>query len=223
MVADILGGEAERVAAEIRNAGGEAGAAKIDVTSEPQWKALIAKTLQTYGRLDILVNNAGIGPAGTIEKTSLEEWRRIHAVNLDGVFLGCKHAIPHLRAAGGGAIINMSSVAGLMGTPTLAAYGSSKGAVRQLTKSVALHCAARRDAIRCNSIHPVFAATPMVEKMIAASKAPEETRSALAAQVPLGRLAEADEVAALALYLASDEARFVTGGEFVIDGGITAR
>ena len=232
-IARRFAAEGARVAvADIDAAGGRDTAATIgaaalflahDVTAEADWIANLARAAAAFGRLDILVNNAGIGPAGTIEKTSLEEWRRIHAVNLDGVFLGCKHAIPHLRAAGGGAIINMSSVAGLMGTPTLAAYGSSKGAVRQLTKSVALHCAARRDAIRCNSIHPVFTATPMVEQMIAASKAPDETRRALAAQVPLGRLGEADEVAALALYLASDESRFVTGGEFVIDGGITAR
>ena len=225
--------EGARVAlADIDATGGRAVAAEIgaaalflahDVTAEADWIANLERAAAAFGRLDILVNNAGIGPAGTIEKTSLEDWRRVHAVNLDGIFLGCKHGIAHLRAAGGGAIVNMSSVAGLMGTPTLVAYGSSKGAVRQLTKSVALHCAARRDAIRCNSIHPVFAATPMVEKMIAASKAPNATRRALEDQVPLGRLAEAEEVAALALYLASDEARFVTGGEFVIDGGITAR
>ncbi len=225
--------EGARVAlADIDEAGsaalaGELGAAALylrhDVTEEADWIANLARAVAAFGRLDILVNNAGIGPAGTIEKTSLEEWRRVHAVNLDGVFLGCKHGIAPLREAGGGSIVNLSSVAGLLGTPTLAAYGSSKAAVRQLTKSVALHCAARRDAIRCNSIHPAFAATPMVERMIAESKAPERTRAALAEQIPLGRLGEADEVAALALYLASDESRFVTGGEFVIDGGLAAR
>ena len=173
--------------------------------------------------LDIVVNNAGIGTWGTIEKTSLEEWRRVHAVNLDGVFLGCKHGIPHLRASGGGSIINLSSVAGIIGTPTLSAYGSSKGAVRQLTKSVALHCAGRKDGIRCNSIYPTFIATPMLELMIADSKSPERTRAALATQIPLGRLGEAGEIAALALYLASDELRFVTGAEFVIDGGLLGR
>ena len=224
--------EGARVAlADIDEAGGaalagELGAAALylrhDVTEEANWIANLARAVAAFGRLDILVNNAGIGPAGTIEKTSLEEWRRVHAVNLDGVFLGCKHGIAPLREAGGGSIVNLSSVAGLLGTPTLAAYGSSKAAVRQLTKSVALHCAARRDAIRCNSIHPAFAATPMVERMIAESKAPERTRAALAEQIPLGRLGEADEVAALALYLASDESRFVTGGEFVIDGGLAA-
>jgi len=219
-LADIDEAGLAAVAGEI---GGAALALRHDVTAEEDWLANLARAAAAFGRLDILINNAGIGPAGTIEKTSLAEWRRIHAVNLDGTFLGCKHVLKHLRDAGGGAIINLSSVAAMMGTPTLAAYGSSKAAVAHLSKSVALHCAARRDGIRCNSIHPVFTATPMVEQMIAGSRAPDETRRALAAQVPLGRLGEAEEVAALALYLASDESRFVTGGEFVIDGGITAR
>ena len=214
---DTEGGE--RVATAI----GAAGLfLRLDVTQEAQWLAQLGRAAAVFGRLDILVNNAGIGPLGSIEKTTLEEWRGVHAVNLDGVFLGCKHGIPHLRAAGGGSIVNMSSVAGIIGTPTLAAYGASKAAVRQLTKSVALHCAQRRDGIRCNSIHPTFIETPMVEAMIAAAKAPERARAGLASQVPLGRLGQAEEVAALALYLASDESRFVTGAEFVVDGGLSA-
>ena len=214
---DTEGGE--RVATAI----GAAGLfLRLDVTQEAQWLAQLGRAAAAFGRLDILVNNAGIGPLGSIEKTTLEEWRGVHAVNLDGVFLGCKHGIPHLRAAGGGSIVNMSSIAGIIGTPTLAAYGASKAAVRQLTKSVALHCAQRRDGIRCNSIHPSFIETPMVEAMIAAAKAPERARAGLASQVPLGRLGQAEEVAALALYLASDEARQVTGTHVSIDGGWTA-
>ncbi|HZS85547.1 MAG TPA: glucose 1-dehydrogenase [Stellaceae bacterium] len=232
-IARLFAAEGARVAlADTDSAGGQALAAELgeralflahDVSEEAAWIANLGAAAAAFGRLDILVNNAGIGPTGTIEKLSLEDWRRVHRVNLDGVFLGCKHALPHLRAAGGGAIINMSSVAGLIGTPTLFAYGSSKAAVRQLTKSVALHCAARGDGIRCNSIHPAFIATPMVDRMVATARAPAEARQALADQVPLGRLGEAEEVARLALYLAGDESRFVTGAEFVIDGGLTAR
>jgi NAD(P)-dependent dehydrogenase (short-subunit alcohol dehydrogenase family) len=209
-----------------RRAAMELGSATLflahDVADEASWARVLDAAAAGLGGIDTLVNNAGIAPSGNVEKTSLAEWRRVHAVNLDGVFLGCRGALPHLRAAGGGAIVNMSSVAGMIGTPTLAAYGSSKAAVRQLTKSVALHCAHRKDAIRCNSIHPVFAATPMVEAMVAGARDPVAARAALAAQVPLGRLAQAEEVAAMAVYLASEEARFVTGAEFVIDGGLTA-
>ncbi len=170
----------------------------------------------------MLVNNAGVATIGDVERTSLAEWRRVHAVNLDGTFLGCKYAIPRLRAAGGGAIINMSSIAGIIGVHNLAAYCSSKGAVRLLTKSVALRCARRKDNIRCNSIHPVYAETPMVQQMLASAPDPAAQRGALEAMVPMGRLARPEEVADLALFLASDESRFVTGAEFVIDGGLTA-
>jgi 3(or 17)beta-hydroxysteroid dehydrogenase len=231
-IARRFAAEGARVAlADLDAAGGAKAASEIggaaiflahDVTSEERWIANLAQAAAMLGRLDVLVNNAGIVEGGSIEKTTLEQWRRVHAVNLDGLFLGCKHALPHLRAAGGGAIVNMSSVAGIIGTPGLAAYGASKAAVRQLTKSVALYCAGRKDGIRCNSIHPTFIATPMVEAMIAGAKAPERARAVLEAQVPLGRLGEAEEVADLALYLASDESRFVTGAEFVIDGGLSA-
>jgi 3(or 17)beta-hydroxysteroid dehydrogenase len=219
-IADLDEPGARRVAASL---GAASLAVPLDVADEAAWIAALEAAASSFGRLDILVNNAGIGPLGTIEKTSLAEWRRVHAVNLDGVFLGCKHALPHLRRAGGGSIVNMSSVAGLIGTPTLVAYGSSKAAVRMLTKSVALHCARRRDGIRCNSIHPVFTETPMVEAMVGAARQPDAAREALAAQVPLGRLGRAEEVAAMAAWLASDEAALVTGAEFVIDGGLTAQ
>jgi 3(or 17)beta-hydroxysteroid dehydrogenase len=193
-----------------------------DVTSEEQWIANLAKAARLFGRLDTLVNNAGIGVRGNVENTSLADWRRVNAVNLDGPFLGCKHAIPLIAKAGGGAIINISSVAGLIGARDSAAYCASKGGVRLLTKSVALHCAHRRNGVRCNSIHPVYTDTPMVEQMLADSRQPEKMLEAMKAMIPLGRLGTPEELAAMAVYLASDEARFVTGAEFVFDGGYTA-
>jgi 3(or 17)beta-hydroxysteroid dehydrogenase len=193
-----------------------------DVTDEEQWIANLAEAARVFGRLDTLVNNAGIGTRGSVETTTLAEWRRIHAVNLDGPFLGCKHAIPRIAAAGGGAVVNISSVAGLIGARDSAAYCASKGGLRLLTKSVALHCAHRRNGVRCNSIHPVYTETPMVEEMLAASRDPQKMREAMAAMIPLGRLGTPEELAAMAVYLVSDEARFVTGAEFVFDGGYTA-
>ena len=193
-----------------------------DVTSEAQWIANLAEAVGHFGRIDTLVNNAGIGVRGNVETTSLADWRRVNAVNLDGPFLGCKHAIPLIAKAGGGAIINISSVAGLIGARDSAAYCASKGGVRLLTKSVALHCAHRRNGVRCNSIHPVYTDTPMVEQMLAESRQPEKMLEAMKAMIPLGRLGTPEELAAMAVYLVSDEARFVTGGEFVFDGGYTA-
>ncbi|HEV2546304.1 MAG TPA: glucose 1-dehydrogenase [Stellaceae bacterium] len=193
-----------------------------DVTSEEQWIANLGEAVRVFARLDTLVNNAGIGVRGNVETTSLADWRRVNAVNLDGPFLGCKHAIPLIAKAGGGAIINISSVAGLIGARDSAAYCASKGGVRLLTKSVALHCAHRRNGVRCNSIHPVYTDTPMVEQMLAESRQPEKMLEAMKAMIPLGRLGTPEELAAMAVYLASDEARFVTGAEFVFDGGYTA-
>jgi 3(or 17)beta-hydroxysteroid dehydrogenase len=193
-----------------------------DVTREASWTAALDAAHAAFGRLDVLVNNAGVATIGDVERTTLEEWRFVHAVNLDGTFLGCKHGIPRLRASGGGSIINMSSIAGIIGVHNLAAYCSSKGAVRLLTKSVALRCARRKDNIRCNSIHPVYAATPMVDRMLASAADPAGQRAALEGMIPLGRLAEPGEIADLALFLASDESRFITGAEFVIDGGLTS-
>ena len=218
-IADINREAGEALAREL---GAAAHFIEHDVTREEAWIDGLAAAARKFAQLDILVNNAGIAIIATIEKTTLAQWRQVHAVNLDGVFLGCKHVLPHLREAGGGSIINLSSIAGLIGDPALPAYCSSKGGVRLLTKSVALHCARRRDNIRCNSIHPVFAETPMLESFFANARQPEETRAALAKAIPLGRFAKPEEIAAMALYLASDEARFVTGAEFTIDGGLTA-
>ena len=164
----------------------------------------------------------GYASRSVIENTTLEEWRRIDAVNLDGPFLGCKHAIPLIAKAGGGAIVNISSVAGLIGARDSAAYCASKGGVRLLTKSVALHCAHRKNGVRCNSIHPVYTDTPMVGQMLAEARSPEKMLEALKAMIPIGRLGTPEELAAMAVFLVSDEARFVTGAEFVFDGGYTA-
>ena len=156
-----------------------------------------------------------------IETCSNEEWHRTFAVNVDGVFFGCRYGVRAMKAHGG-SIVNISSVSGLIGGRNLVAYNASKGAVRLLTKSVALHCAYRKYGIRCNSVHPTFIETPMVEAMLAATRDPAQTKAALTAQVPLGRFGRAEEIADLLVYLVSDESQFVTGAEFVIDGGLTA-
>jgi 3(or 17)beta-hydroxysteroid dehydrogenase len=218
-IADIDEARGQEVAAII---GKEAIFLAHDVTSEDQWIANLSEAARRLGHLDTVVNNAGVGTRGNVEQTTLEEWRRIHAVNLEGPFLGCKHGIPLIAKAGGGAIINISSVAGLIGTRDSAAYCASKGGVRLLTKSVAMHCAHRKNGVRCNSIHPVYTDTPMVGQMLAEARQPEKMLDAIKAMVPLGRLGTPEELAAMAVYLASDESRFVTGAEFVFDGGYTA-
>jgi 3(or 17)beta-hydroxysteroid dehydrogenase len=193
-----------------------------DVTDAGQWDRVVRETEAECGGLDILVNNAGIALMKDVETTSLDEWRKVHAVNLEGPFLGCKAAIGAMKRRGGGSIVNVSSIAGMIGHHSLAAYCSSKGGVRLLTKSVALHCARRGYNIRCNSVHPSFAATPMVEAMINESRDPAKMRDAVTKAAPLGRLAEPIDVARTILFLASDESAFTTGAEFVVDGGATA-
>lgn len=193
-----------------------------DVTDEDAWIAAVAKAVEKLGSISILLNSAGTGRATNVEETTLEDWRRVMAVNADGTFLGCKHGVLAMKQTGGGAIVNISSASGLVGGHNMAAYNASKGAVRLLTKSVALHCARKNYNITCNSVHPAFIMTPMVEGLIARGKDPAATQAKLEAQIPIGRLGEATEVADMIVYLASDEARFVTGAEFVIDGGLTA-
>lgn len=193
-----------------------------DVTCEDSWMAAIAEAGNANGPIAVLVNSAGTGRSTNVEETTLEDWRRVMAVNADGTFLGCKHAVIAMKQSGGGSIVNLSSVSGLVGGHNLAAYNASKGAVRLLTKSVALYCARKRYNIRCNSVHPAFIETPMVDSLIQRSRDPETTRRKLEAQIPLGRLGQAREVADMVLYLAGTESRFVTGAEFVIDGGLTA-
>ncbi|MFZ5609842.1 MAG: glucose 1-dehydrogenase [Pseudomonadota bacterium] len=199
-----------------------------DVTDEARWQEVVAKVERRFGALHILVNNAGIGDAqGGVspEDTSLADWRRVQEVNVEGVFLGCKAAIPAMRRASGGSIVNMSSIAALVATPFITAYGASKAAVRQLTMSVALHCAQTGSRIRCNSVHPGQVLTPMLEGLFHAHGESEgigfeAAKAAFRARIPLGEFAVPEDIAHGVLYLASDEARHVTGAQLVIDGGM---
>ncbi len=219
VVADLDRVAGERAAATI---GPRAAFRELDVTREDDWMAVTDAAVRGFGRLDILINNAGVALLKDIEATTLEDWRRLMAVNLDGVFLGCKHAVRVMKDRGGGSIVNLSSVAGMIAAPSLAAYGASKGGVRALTKSVALHCARRGYGIRCNSVHPSFAATPMLDGMVAGARNPEKSLSNYSAAAPLGRLAQPIEIARTILFLVSDESAFTTGAEIVVDGGLTA-
>ncbi len=211
---DVLDAAGKRVETEIRQAGGEATYLHLDVTQEADWQEAVERAVSTYGKLDILVNNAGILRRESIEETSKELWDTVLAVNATGVFLGTKHAIPAMRQAGGGSIVNISSVSGMvaLGAP---AYNASKGAVRVFTKVTAIHHA--KDNIRCNSIHPGPIDTPMTQTSDAAR------REKIIADVPLGRYGTSEDIAYGVLYLASDEAAFMTGAELVIDGGYTAQ
>lgn len=194
----------------------------LDVTSESDWLRVLSDVERAHGRLDGLVNAAGIAFLGSIEETDFAAWRRVQAVNLDGTFLGCKHALALLKR-GGGSIVNLSSISGIVGGHNLAAYNASKGGVRLLTKSVALHGARLRPQVRCNSVHPAFLEGPMVDDILAQTGHPEIARGRIARDIPLGRLGEPSEVAQMCVYLLSDESCFVTGSELLIDGGLTAR
>jgi NAD(P)-dependent dehydrogenase (short-subunit alcohol dehydrogenase family) len=195
---------------------------KVDVTDEAAMQHAIDDVAATFGGLHVLVNNAGIsGTPSPTDQVSDAEWDRVQAVNVKGVFYGTKHAIPHLRAAGGGSIINLSSIAGLVGVGGLAPYHASKGAVRLMSKNDAITYAAER--IRVNSIHPAYIWTPMVENHLRATAPDLEAAKAAAGSVhPVGHMGEPDDIAWGVVYLASDEAKFVTGTELVIDGGYTA-
>ena len=223
-VVDLNLDGAATVAGEITAAGGEAIAIGADVSVDADVAAMVAGTEEAFGALHVLFNNAGImhHDDGDAQQTSDEVWQQTIDVNLKGVWLGCRHGIPALRRAGGGSIINMSSVPGLIGGYNLAAYNASKGGVRLLTKSVALHCARQKYAIRCNSVHPTFIDTPMVKAMYEGSPDPAKTKAKLERQIPLGHMGEPDDIAWGIVYLASDESKFMTGTEFVLDGGITA-
>jgi NAD(P)-dependent dehydrogenase (short-subunit alcohol dehydrogenase family) len=221
VVADINESNARRVAGAI---GAAALAIHQDVTSEERWQEVVAKIIERFGRLDILVNNAGIAVVGTVEDTSLADWRATQNVNLDAVFLGTREVIKVMKA-GGGSIINISSIEGIIGEPTLAAYNASKGGVRIFTKSVALHCAAEGYPIRVNSVHPGFIATAMVTDAVASMSEDEGEafQERIMANIPMGHMGEPLDIANGVLFLASEESRYMTGSELVIDGGYIAR
>jgi NAD(P)-dependent dehydrogenase (short-subunit alcohol dehydrogenase family) len=221
-VDDTLG---KAVVERIAKAGGKAAYLHHDVRDEAAWPGVIAEAEKRFGRLDIMVANAGIGIMSLIETMTLADWQRQQAINLDGVFLSIKHAIPAMRKVGGGSIVLMSSIAGLRGAPGLAAYSATKGGVRLLAKSVALEYA--EDKIRCNSVHPGIIATPIWGKIPTGAdgnrrNAPIDPRERAAAAVPLTRVGEAQDIANGVLFLCTDAASYVTGQELVIDGGMTA-
>jgi NAD(P)-dependent dehydrogenase (short-subunit alcohol dehydrogenase family) len=194
----------------------------LDVTSEEAWTAALTEVERRHGRLDGVVNNAGVGTPGDIEKTSFAEWRRVMGVNADGVFLGCKHALPLLARSKAPSIVNISSASGIVGGANLAAYNASKGAVRLLTKSVALYGARKRPPVRCNSVHPAFIEGDMVDAMVKTRPDPAKAMAKLVAQVPVGRLGQAREVANTVVWLLSEASSFTTGSEVLVDGGLIA-
>jgi NAD(P)-dependent dehydrogenase (short-subunit alcohol dehydrogenase family) len=217
VIGDVNAVEARTTSESIRRSGGSARSVPLDVTKEESWKEALDGIRTAEGRLDVLVNNAGITKRISITEMPLEDFERIMAVNVRGVFLGIKHALPFMKQGGGGSIVNISSICGLVGHKlTNETYTTSKGAVTLLTKSVAVRYA--RDNIRCNSIHPGTVDTPMVQALFTD---PEKKRERLD-EVPLGRLATAQDVANAALFLASDEAGFITGAALPVDGGLTA-
>jgi NAD(P)-dependent dehydrogenase (short-subunit alcohol dehydrogenase family) len=229
VITDLQDGKGAELVASIEKAGGQARYLHHDVTQEAEWQAIVADIERAEGRLDILVNNAGIGIAcPSITLMSLEDWRRQQAVNVEGVFLGIKHSLPLMRKAGhGGSIINMSSVAGLRGSPPLAAYSATKGAVRLFSKAIALECANAKDGIRVNSMHPGIIETPIWLSIAGMGQpgvnAPPDLDAMSQTAVPLGVKGVPQDIANGVLWLASDESRYVTGMEMVIDGGLTLR
>ena len=224
VVTDIDEEDGKKVVQQIKANGGEAIFIKQDVSKEDEWKNVIETTLKTFGKLHILANSAGIGLGGTVEEVTLEDWKNLIDVNLNGTFLGTQYGIKGMKETGeGGSIINFSSIEGLIGDPHLPAYNASKGGVTIFTKSAALHCARQGYGIRINSIHPAYIWTPMVENFLKAQGDVEEGKKQLESLHPVGHLGEPDDIGYGVVYLASDESKFMTGSELVIDGGYTAQ
>jgi len=217
-IGDVREEEAQKVVEQINETGGRAIFLPLDVTSEDQWNSAIVAAVSEFGKLDILVNNAGIGGTSMIEDTTVEQWDRVMDINAKGVFLGTKAAIPEMRRAGGGSIINISSQLGLVGMDISSPqYQSSKGAVRLLTKSTAIQYA--KEGIRANSVHPGPVNTPLTELR----RGDPEIQRIMLSRIPMGRYGESEEIAYGVLFLASDESSFMTGSELVMDGGWTAQ
>lgn len=225
IVSDVNDSEGNSVAKEI---GGDCMYLHLDVQNETEWVDAMDKIMKRFGKLNILVNNAGItgfqegyGPQDP-ENASLDSWRRVHAVNSDGVFLGCKYAIQTIKQSEGGTIINISSRSGLVGIPGAAAYAASKAAVRNHTKTVALYCCQQGYKIRCNSVHPAAILTPMWEPMLGSGTDREARLAEIAKDIPMKKMGSAEDVANAILFLASEESKYITGIELTIDGGILA-
>ena len=219
ILADLQVERGEKLAAEL---GESARFVPLDVTRENDWKRTLAEAESLVSGLNVLVNCAGVSKPAPIDHASFEHWRETMSINADGVFLGCRYGVDALRRSGGGSIVNVSSMLGLKGGSAFPAYCASKGAVRMLTKSVALRCAEQRWNIRCNSIHPGAIDTPMMDPYVAGAETREEGVAGFGAAQPLGRVGEAGEVADLIVFLASDESSFITGAEIAIDGGACA-
>ena len=214
---------ADGVQSVAREVGDAATAMVHDVAVEEDWSRVVEDACTIHGRIDILMNNAGVMGTGApqdIENMSLDEWKFVQRINSDGVFLGCRAVIRIMKDSGGGSIINISSTAGIRAAPDIAAYGASKGAVRQLTKSVAAYCGLRGYNIRCNSIHPGMVRTPLGEAVLKLYGDLEASAEKRTKSVPLGRLGEVEDVAYAALYLASDEASYINSNELFVDGGM---
>ncbi len=217
VIGDVLDEDGKQTEAEINEAGGECVFVHLDVTDETAWQDAVSAAVDRFGKLDILVNNAGIARINNVEDTTSDEWDLVMDINAKGVFLGTKAAIPEIRKAGGGSIVNISSIAGLTGGRT-SSYAASKGAVRLLTKSTAIQYAG--ESIRCNSVHPGVIETPMTTPVMLNT---QEGRDLNASRHPLGRVGQPEDIAYGVLFLASDESSFMTGSELVIDGGLTAQ
>jgi NAD(P)-dependent dehydrogenase (short-subunit alcohol dehydrogenase family) len=231
VVTDVQDDQGKDCAAAIKRAGGDAIFLHHDVASEDAWISVVTEVRSRFGKLHVLVNNAGIAITGSVITMTLADWRRQQSINLDGVFLGVKHSLPLMRESGGGSIINISSLAGLKGSPTLAGYCATKGGVRLFTKAVALECAAARDNVRVNSVHPGVIETPIWLGILPGTIPGAGQPGANAPNldvisetiVPTGQKGLPEDIAAGVLYLASDDSRYVTGSELVIDGGMSTR